>query len=502
MRSTWRSRAGARGSVAAALTGTLAAAAFATGGDPAPARAQGESPCIGDLEAKDVSPRPGQRLRFGITPGVQTGQVGPLPAVAKPEVPARTHAALGSLRPRRGPFVVRLNRFFWSEGEAGIRRFLALARRYTSRGYLVELQLRYHPNRRQEGDTGAWTRHVRDVVRRFGPNRRVVAIQVTNEVNLAFSADSSDGAYRGARAALVDGVIAAKDEARRRGHRQLEIGFNWFYRLDPVTEQLFWQGLRDRGGRAFARAVDWIGLDAYPGTFFPPAESEGGERDGMVNAMSVMRCFARIPGIPASVPMHVEENGWPTQPPRSYDRQAATLRTMVRAVHDYRGNYNVTDYRWFNLRDADSSSPMLAQRYGLMEDDYSPKPAFSVYRDLIEALSIRPRASGSPSRTGRARPRLRLRLSYRRRGRTRSGRRCARSRVRATLVGRDRGKVRRALFARGRRVFRLDRRRPFSRIVHRRHRGRAHRHRVRVRVRMKDGRRVRLRRSFRACRRR
>ena len=28
---------------------------------------------------------------------------------------------------------------------------------------------------------------------------------------------------------------------------------------------------------------------------------------------------------------------------------------MVRAVHDYRGNYNVTDFRWFNLRDGDST---------------------------------------------------------------------------------------------------------------------------------------------------
>ena len=61
--------------------------------------------------------------------------------------------------------MLRLNRFFWSDGEAGIRRFLALARRYTRRGYRVELQLRYHPRPEQEGDIGAWVAFVREVVR-------------------------------------------------------------------------------------------------------------------------------------------------------------------------------------------------------------------------------------------------------------------------------------------------------------------------------------------------
>ncbi|MBA2792544.1 MAG: hypothetical protein H0U32_00950, partial [Thermoleophilaceae bacterium] len=63
-----------------------------------------------------------------------------------PEQPERTHEALARLRPPGGAFVLRLNRFFWSDGEEGIRRYLALAERFTSRGYLVELQVRYHPN--------------------------------------------------------------------------------------------------------------------------------------------------------------------------------------------------------------------------------------------------------------------------------------------------------------------------------------------------------------------
>src|SRR4051794_9941069 len=235
-----------------------------------PGLAQGQGGgCVGTIAA---DPKPGPAVRFGVTPGVQVGQLGTGPVPPRtPEVAAKQLAALAKLRPAAGaPFVLRLHRFFWSEGEAGVRRFLALARRYTARGYLVELQLRYHPSPAQEGDLRAWVRHVRDVVDRFGPNPRVVGIQVTNEVNLAISPDSSDGAYDGAREALTRGVKAAKAEARARGFDQLEIGFNWAYRNTPSAEQSFWDYLRDRGGPSFVRALDWVGVDAYPGTFFPP----------------------------------------------------------------------------------------------------------------------------------------------------------------------------------------------------------------------------------------
>ena len=112
--------------------------------------------------------------------------------------------------------MLRLHRFFWSDGEEGVRRFLALKDRYTRAGYFVELQLRHHLDEQQEGDIAAWIKHVRDVVRRFGADPRVVAIQVTNEVNLTFSPDSSDGAYEGSKDALIQGVIAAQDEKRAR----------------------------------------------------------------------------------------------------------------------------------------------------------------------------------------------------------------------------------------------------------------------------------------------
>jgi len=462
---------------------------------PQGARAADSPSCTGDVSADSVARKPGPALRFGIGPLVQAGQIGPVPSAAVPEQPARTDSALDRLRPAGGAFVLRLNRFFWSDGEAGFQRYLALADRFTRRGYLVELQVRYHPSPTQEGDIAAWTRHVREVVRRFGSNPRVIGLQIANEVNFTFSADSSDGAYRGARDALVQGVIAAKDEARSRGYGQLGIGFNWAYRLDPASEESFWRSLRDKGGPAFASAVDWIGLDAYPGTVFPPAEAPGRERDGMVNGMSSLRCFARVPGIPDSVPMKVEENGWPTFPGRSEATQADVLRTMVTAVDDFRGTYNVTDYRWFNLRDGDTADPQPFQHFGLFTSDYREKSAFAVYRDLVGRLhrsELAPQARSRP-RVGLA---LNSRLSHDRRHR-----RCRAGRVRSTVSGRDRRLARRARFRLGRRAVRRSRdaRPPLSRIVYR-PRGRAsRRHTVRVSVRLRDGRLVKLKRRFRAC---
>ena len=257
-------------------------------------------------------------------------------------------------------------------------------RRYGRRGYEVEYVLAYRPQgRRGQADVRDFAAFARRFVRRFGHRRGLTGIQVTNEANNFLSPDASDGAYPGARDALVRGLIAADREVRRLG-LHLELGFNWFYRLDPSYEEEFWRELRAKGGRRFARAVDWVGVDVYPGTYFPPAGVPRGS--SVLNAISSLRkCYLPLAGL-AKRPIHVTENGWPTGPGRTPEEQAAALEEMVLAVHRYRGNYGVTDYRWFDLRDADSSSPSFQQQYGLLRSDYAPKPAFGVYRRLIARL--------------------------------------------------------------------------------------------------------------------
>ena len=100
---------------------------------------------------------------------------------------------------------VRLNRLFQADGVAGIRRFKRMARHYSQLGFDVEIQVRYHPAAAQNGDIGAWLDYVRRVVRAFGPIRHVVALQITNEVNLTFSPNTSDGAFENAVEALARG---------------------------------------------------------------------------------------------------------------------------------------------------------------------------------------------------------------------------------------------------------------------------------------------------------
>jgi hypothetical protein len=63
--------------------------------------------------------------------------------------------------------------------------------------------------------------------------------------------------------------------------------------------------------------------------------------------------------------------------------QVQALRAAVGQVVADRAAFNVTDYRWFDLRDALSASPDFQSQYGLMTDTYLPKPAFFEYRGLV-----------------------------------------------------------------------------------------------------------------------
>jgi len=73
---------------------------------------------------------------------------------------------------------------------------------------------------------------------------------------------------------------------------------------------------------------------------------------------------------------------------------------LVHAVHDYSGTFNITDYRWFNLRDSTSSGPTTLagptfSSDGLLYDDYSAK---ALLRDLPELDRGAREARGLPGR--------------------------------------------------------------------------------------------------------
>jgi exo-beta-1,3-glucanase (GH17 family) len=90
-------------------------------------------------------------------------------------------------------------------------------------------------------------------------------------------------------------------------------------------------------------------------------------------------------GLSSAVTITVAETGYPTDAARSEATQAAVLKDTIASVENVRRTYGVTDLRWFCLRDANTASGQLENGYGLLRDEYSPRPAFSAYQQIISA---------------------------------------------------------------------------------------------------------------------
>jgi len=321
---------------------------------------------------------------FGIHPGGAIGTIGPA-GRPKPEDAGKRLAALRELRGNRA-FVVHLYDSYTTRAD-GSALPSGLAKQiddYTADGFQVELVLAYRPTA-ASGDVDGFVDSVRQRVRQLATNPGVTALQVTNEANVSGSASATDGFYPGARDALIQATIAARDEADRHGRRRLEVGFNWAYATGRA-EEAFWRYVGEHGGARLAAAVDWVGLDVYPGTWGPPIAGDlaTAAKDLMLEATRTLRAtYMPLAGIGGSVPIRVCEGGYPTGPGRTDDAQVTVMRSLVRTVLDASRTYNISDFRWFDLRDSDSSAQSFEAQYGIMRDDYAPKPAFRTYRELI-----------------------------------------------------------------------------------------------------------------------
>jgi hypothetical protein len=386
------------GTLAALMCAGIGAGATAASRRSAPT-STGLAPVTGPCSANYVrGPRRAARtLRFGIDPEL-AGTAGASQESSRPLDRAKALDALRGLRPPGRELVLRINRLFEAAGEAGIRRIERTVGRYTRAGFETEIQVRYHPSARQQGKIDVWKRYVRRVVDTFGPNRHVIAMTITNEVNVAFSPNTSDGAYPGAEQALIQGIIAAHREAQRRGFTQLRFGFTFAYRFDPTTDAAMFTALR-RGGAAFRNALGFVGVDYYP-ELYPGLSNVITLPETTVTMLATMRrCFMALGRLGASVPLWITESGYDTTPgPVSATQQRHALVQIVDAIRGAARTYGVTDYRWFNLRDSISTATGFAQSTGLLTDDYGRKPAFAAYRGLIARFGAR--APGWPSPAG------------------------------------------------------------------------------------------------------
>ena len=98
----------------------------------------------------------------------------------------------------------------------------------------------------------------------------------------------------------------------------------------------------------------------------------------MGEAIATMRdCYLPLGGIAPAVPLWLTENGYASS--KDQATQTAALTGMIDAVHKLSGKYNVTDYRWFNLRDNDSTGNGTFDQDGLLLDDYAQKSSYAAF---------------------------------------------------------------------------------------------------------------------------
>jgi hypothetical protein len=326
------------------------------------------------------------RLHFGVYPWAGVGTVNPTdPQVA--DNPARTMAAAKALKGNRTLTMHLYGQYTGIDsGEADA--LVNDAKWWSDNGMLVEMVLRYRPAR---ADLAAgYVPWARTVATRLAALSGLVAIQIANEPNNTTSAAAGDGAYPGVINAIAYGVPAVRDALVAAGRPDVSVGFNWAAGNSPCTTEPMWSQLRAAGGSAFSSSVGWVGIDVYPGTWSAPSQTTF-PTASLVNATITgsLRCLRTrdmiAAGLPASVTITVAETGYPTDAQRSAATQAEVLRQTVASVESVRDKYGVTGLRWFALRDANTASGQLENGYGLLRDDYTLKPAFTAYQQIIAA---------------------------------------------------------------------------------------------------------------------
>ncbi|WP_230457075.1 hypothetical protein [Parageobacillus thermoglucosidasius] len=189
----------------------------------------------------------------------------------------------------------------------------------------------------------------------------------------------------------MQGIIAAK-EAAEAANAQVKIGFAAVLdHFGPVVPE-FWESIFQLGRRTFVESLDYVGYNFYADVFEASIDLKTGFCGARAAPLS--RKNLKTAHIPESVPIRITENGWPTGKhpftgeDRSYEHQAKVLEAVIRTVYALRQELNITHYELFGLRDADSSVHDLFHQFGIMRDDYTPKPAFYTFQRLIQELGV------------------------------------------------------------------------------------------------------------------
>ena len=323
---------------------------------------------------------------FGVYPGAAAGDDAGGLASGVPDDPASVHAALDDLQgPDATPLLVRCYAPFMDDAGPGRTDIAAPARAesYAVNGRRLDLVLQY---RSASGDVEGYVAFVRNAVQRYGAITRTV--QITEEPNVTGNA-MLDGDYPDVLHAIAAGVQAANSEARCRGFDHLRIGTNTTPLFGPSAG--FYMELVKAGGAALVDGLHYIGLDMFPDVF-----RSVGDHTIRAATAGLLRHHRRNVLAPAGLghlPLHVTEHGWPTGQDRPADRQASVIRDVIETVLEHKDALNIATYELFSLRDADSSNPDLFHQFGIMTDAYLQKPAYRVFKDLLNTSAVALRSS-------------------------------------------------------------------------------------------------------------
>lgn len=325
------------------------------------------------------------RVRFGIYPWGATGCVNR----CAPSVAEHADTAMAAVKRLQGgrSFVVHLYGEYDGVSDSSVDGLLSEAAWWSSNGLKIAAVLRYRPaDASRAAGYPAW---VRTQTRRLAALAGTVSIQIANEPNNP-AAGAGDGSYPGVIDAIATGVPAARAEAVAAGRGDIQIGFNWAAEDTPTATAPMWASLRQVGGSAFTRAVGFVGVNVYPGTWSPPlmatAPTTAQIDATMRSTLDAVRNRHMVAAGVAGAGIVIAETGFPTTSARTAATQDRVLRAIVAAADATKSTYGVTDVYWFSLRDGNTASGELENGYGLLRDDYSAKPAFTTLQGLVASI--------------------------------------------------------------------------------------------------------------------
>lgn len=349
----------------------------------------------GKSKAKTTTPAPtptptpaptGGRLRFGIYPWGAAGAVGSI----APSVPDNADQSLRAVQQLRGthPLVVHIYGDYTGISTTSGDNLISEATWWSANGLQIAAVLRYRPA--DASKAAGYVAWVQSMTHRLAALPGTVSIQIANEPNNP-SAGAGDGSYPGVITAIATAVPAARNQLIADSRSSILVGFNWAAGTSPTTTEPMWAALKQAGGTAFTQAVGFVAVNVYPGTWSPPAADSvptATQIDATLRTTLNALRNQHMPaaGIGTTAAIVVGETGYPTTPTRTEATQDMVLNTTVSTIDATRTTYGTTDLYWFALRDGNTSSGQLENGYGLLHDNYTPKPAYTSLQQAIATV--------------------------------------------------------------------------------------------------------------------